>query len=80
MRIKEFTIENFKNIGISQPCRIVFPTEDETGTSDFITIIGENNVGKSTIFEALRLFFVGEEVFDALELQLTYPSETIVNN
>lgn len=56
MRIKEFSIKNFKNIGISEPCTIVFPSPSSEVSSDFVTIIGENNVGKSSIFEALRLF------------------------
>ena len=56
MRIKEFSIKNFKNIGIYNPCTIVFPSPSAEVSSDFVTIIGENNVGKSSIFEALRLF------------------------
>lgn len=76
MRIKEFTIENFKNIGISQPCRIVFPTEEENGTSDFITIIGENNVGKSTIFEALRLFLPDTGIANIPTLEM-FPMKTL---
>jgi len=56
MRIKEFTIKNFKNIGIHDPCTIIFPEVNNEGSSDFVTIIGENNIGKSSIFEALKLF------------------------
>lgn len=56
MRIKQFTILNYKSIGISQPCMITFPKVDSSGSSDFITIIGENNIGKSSILEALQLF------------------------
>jgi putative ATP-dependent endonuclease of the OLD family len=56
MRIKEFTIRNFKNIGNAEPCTITFPRVDEEGASDFITIIGENNIGKSSLLEALKLF------------------------
>ncbi len=56
MRIKEFTIKNFKNIGHNEPCAITFPRVDGQGASDFITIIGENNIGKSSVLEALKLF------------------------
>lgn len=56
MRIKEFSIKNFKNIGNSDPCTITFPRVDGEGASDFITIIGENNIGKSSLLEALKLF------------------------
>ncbi|MCM3098869.1 ATP-dependent nuclease [Priestia megaterium] len=56
MRIKEFTIKNFKNIGHNEPCTITFPRVDGQGASDFITIIGENNIGKSSLLEALKLF------------------------
>lgn len=56
MRIKEFTIKNFKNIGHSEPSTITFPRVDGEGASDFITVIGENNIGKSSLLEALKLF------------------------
>lgn len=56
MRIKEFTIKNFKNIGRSEECKIRIPTVDSEGSSDFLTIIGENNIGKSSLLEALKLF------------------------
>ncbi|WP_342528515.1 AAA family ATPase [Chryseomicrobium sp. FSL W7-1435] len=56
MRIKEFTIKNFKNVGYREPCTLTFPRVDGEGASDFITIIGENNIGKSSILEALKLF------------------------
>lgn len=56
MRIKEIIIKNFKNIGINEECKIVIPEVDSNGSSDFLTIIGENNIGKSSIFEAIRLF------------------------
>ncbi|MFN7253337.1 MAG: AAA family ATPase [Anaerobacillus sp.] len=56
MRIKEFTIKNFKNIGHNEPCTVTFPRVDGEGASDFITIIGENNIGKSSLLEALKLF------------------------
>lgn len=56
MRIKEFTIRNFKNMGHTEPCKITFPEVNEEGSSDFVTIIGENNIGKSSLLEALKLF------------------------
>ncbi|QSF97094.1 OLD family endonuclease [Bacillus paralicheniformis] len=56
MRIKEFSIRNFKSIGHKEACRITFPRVDGKGSSDYITIIGENNIGKSSILEALKLF------------------------
>ncbi|MEV3700034.1 AAA family ATPase [Paenibacillus larvae] len=56
MRINELIIKNFKNIGTEKPCKIVFPVEDD---SDLISIIGENNIGKSSVLEALRLFMPG---------------------
>ncbi len=56
MRIKQIEIKNYKNIGIEEPCIIIFPEVDQNGSSDFFTIIGENNIGKSSILEALQLF------------------------
>lgn len=76
MRIKEFIIENFKNIGTSEPCKIVFPNESTTGSSDFVTIIGENNIGKSSILEALKLFLpeTGSPSIPTLDL---FPNKVI---
>lgn len=56
MRIKEFTVNNFKNLGHTEPCTVTFPRVNAKGASDFITIIGENNIGKSSLLEALKLF------------------------
>jgi putative ATP-dependent endonuclease of the OLD family len=56
MRIKQMVIKNYKNIGNDQPCIIMFPEVTTNGSSDFLTIIGENNIGKSSILEAIRLF------------------------
>lgn len=56
MRVKEFSIKNFKSIGCVEPCTITFPRVDGEGASDFITVIGENNIGKSSLLEALKLF------------------------
>lgn len=51
MRIRRFTIKNFKGIG-----------EDEVKvdfSENIVVLIGENNVGKSAILEALDYFFSG---------------------
>lgn len=60
MKIKEITIRNYKSVGLEHPCTIKFPTQTE-GQSDMLTIIGENNIGKSTVLEALRMFFPYEK-------------------
>ncbi|MCK1995342.1 ATP-dependent endonuclease [Peribacillus muralis] len=60
MKIKEFTIKNYKNVGVRESSTIKFPNNSE-GHSDMLTIIGENNVGKSTVLEALRMFFPYEK-------------------
>ncbi|MBM7580810.1 AAA family ATPase [Jeotgalibacillus terrae] len=60
MKIKEFTIKNYKNVGIDEVCTIKFPNKSD-GHSDMLTIIGENNVGKSSVLEALRMFFPYEK-------------------
>jgi len=60
MKIKEISICNYKNVGIDNPCVIKFPTHSGE-QSDMLTIIGENNIGKSTILEALRMFFPYEK-------------------
>ncbi|GGA49983.1 AAA family ATPase [Psychrobacillus lasiicapitis] len=60
MKIKEFTVKNYKNIGIDELCTIKFPNKAD-GQSDMLTIIGENNIGKSTVLEALRMFFPYEK-------------------
>ena len=51
MRIKKFKIKNFKSVG-----------EDELNfdfSENIIVLIGENNVGKSSILQALDYFFSG---------------------
>ena len=60
MKIKLFEIKNYKNIGLNEACNIKFPSNSQ-GISDFLTIIGENNVGKSSVLEALRMFFPYEK-------------------
>lgn len=51
MRIRRFQIKNFKGIG-TEPLSFDF-------SENIITLIGENNVGKSSILEALDYFFSG---------------------
>ena len=46
LRIKNITIENFK----------VYEKLDFEVTNDFSIIIGENNIGKTTLFEVLLLW------------------------
>lgn len=80
MRIKEFTIKNFKNIGIIEPCTIVFPNDSSnSSSSDFITIIGENNIGKSSIFEALQLFLPETGINNIPTLDM-FPNKQIPQN
>ncbi len=52
MRLKSALVRNFK--GISE-VEIKFPAFDpkRPGSADFVTIIGENNAGKSSILDAL---------------------------
>lgn len=49
MRLKALTIENFR--GYLEPTRITFDA--------FTAIVGRNDVGKSTLLEALEIFFNG---------------------
>ena len=47
MKLKSFTIENFRSY--NEPVRIPI--------SEFTVFVGKNDAGKSTILEALDLFF-----------------------
>ena len=47
MRIKSIIINNFR--GYDQKTKI--------GISDFVALVGRNDIGKSTILEALDIFF-----------------------
>lgn len=46
MKLKKFKIKNFRGY-----------KEKEVEISDFTTLVGQNDVGKSTIFEAMDIFF-----------------------
>lgn len=52
MRLSKIRIENFKSI---ETIEFFIPRTDSArlGSADFVTIIGENNAGKSSILEAL---------------------------
>jgi predicted ATP-dependent endonuclease of OLD family len=54
MRLSRVIIRRFKSI---DELEIQIPERDESrqGSADFVSIVGENNVGKSTIMEAIRL-------------------------
>jgi putative ATP-dependent endonuclease of OLD family len=54
MRLSRVIIRRFKSI---DELEIQFPEKDDRrqGSADFVSIVGENNVGKSTIMEAIRL-------------------------
>ena len=54
MRLSKVVIRRFKSIN---ELEIRIPERDERrhGSADFVSIVGENNVGKSTILEAIRL-------------------------
>lgn len=53
MRLAKVIIKNFKCL---EKVEITIPQTDESrsGSADFISIIGKNNVGKSSVLEALR--------------------------
>lgn len=54
MRLAEIAIRNFKGLG---DVSITIPTHDPArpGSANFVSIIGSNNVGKSSILEAICL-------------------------
>ncbi|WP_437608872.1 AAA family ATPase [Sorangium sp. So ce834] len=54
MRLAQVVIRRFKSI---KDLSITVPARDESrqGSADFVSIVGENNVGKSSILEAIRL-------------------------
>jgi predicted ATP-dependent endonuclease of OLD family len=54
MRLSGFKIQNYKGIPLIE---ITMPKEDPRrwGSADFLSIVGPNNIGKSSILEALML-------------------------
>ena len=54
MRLSRVIIRRFKSI---DELEIQIPEKDDSrqGSADFVSIVGENNVGKSTIMEAIRM-------------------------
>lgn len=54
MRLSAVTIRRFKSI---QEITVVIPKTDPSrpGSADFVTLVGRNNAGKSSILEAIRL-------------------------
>lgn len=47
MRIKSIILNNFRG----------YDMETKIPMSDFVAIVGKNDIGKSTILEALNIFF-----------------------
>lgn len=68
MFIKELTLNRFKSIGSSLPT-LKFSVPNGTPGSGLNIFLGENNTGKSTVFEA----------FDFLRNSTKKPNEVIVN-
>ncbi|RKG97393.1 AAA family ATPase [Corallococcus carmarthensis] len=54
MRLDRVTIRNYKSIK-SIELRIPQKEEQRQGSADFLSIVGENNAGKSSILEAIQL-------------------------
>lgn len=54
MRLSRIVIRRFKSI---DQLEILIPEKDDRrqGSADFVSIVGENNVGKSTILDAIRM-------------------------
>ncbi|MGK4009105.1 AAA family ATPase [Sorangium sp. So ce1036] len=54
MRLAKLIIRNFKSI---RELELTIPKTDQSrpGSADFLSIVGENNVGKSSVLEALCL-------------------------
>ncbi|MHB0885788.1 MAG: ATP-dependent nuclease [Bacillota bacterium] len=66
MRLSSVTIRNFKRL---REVVLVIPKTDSgrPGSADFLTIIGPNNAGKSSVLEAIRLALPGSDVPKALD-------------
>lgn len=63
MRLASFRIENYKGV---TSVEIKMPREDDQrpGSADFLSIVGPNNLGKSSILEALMLGLENERKAD----------------
>lgn len=61
MRLHELTIRNFKCI---DDLTITIPetVPERVGSADFLTILGRNNVGKSSVLEAIRLALPASDI------------------
>ncbi|WP_025689619.1 ATP-dependent nuclease [Paenibacillus zanthoxyli] len=61
MRLNEVIIRNFKCI---KELKVAIPetVPEREGSADFLTILGRNNVGKSTILEAIRLALPNSDI------------------
>ena len=57
MKIKKFSIKNFKSVGADEL--------DFDFSENIIVFIGENNVGKSSVLQALDYFFSGTKTIPA---------------
>jgi predicted ATP-dependent endonuclease of OLD family len=71
MRLSRVEIKNFKSIK-DLVIRVPETDEKRQGSADFVSILGENNVGKSSILEAIRLALPGSpkpsiDLFPALD-------------
>lgn len=63
MRLSSFIIENYKGV---TSIEVKMPREDDNrpGAADFLSIVGPNNLGKSSILEALILALESERKAD----------------
>ena len=59
MRLARFAIKNFKGI---KEVEIRMPASDQTrpGSGDFLSIVGQNNAGKSSVLQAINLALSGD--------------------
>ena len=63
--LKELSIENFR--GFIDPQKIVFAAPNGRNGSGLTIFVGPNNVGKSTVVEALRIVVAPREMMDRKE-------------
>lgn len=76
LRLNRIVIRHFKGIN---EISLSIPKTDlgRSGSADFLTIIGRNNVGKSTVLEALRLALPGGDI--TRPTQDHFPQRDITN-